>query len=238
MHLLNVLITLFVVALSVTARPLSVIDSYGGDLRPFFQLDDQSRVILKDSYPRWLGDEQAAAPWKSAVEQGTIPNTGIVRSYDFTITRAQIAPDGVERDMFAINGQFPGPLIEANWGDTVEVTVHNGIVDSSEPTSMHWHGLLQRDTPWADGAIGVRSTILCFTLTMLTLLSPGLTMPHRSEQFLHVSIPCRELRHFVLPFALQCSIYGGHLGPNSNLRAVRARLRHRRWTGHAHGLGE
>lgn len=36
------------------------------------------------------------------------PNTGIVRSYDFTITRGLIAPDGYEISTFLINGQFPG----------------------------------------------------------------------------------------------------------------------------------
>lgn len=163
MHFLKRLIVLFAAALSAAARPLSVIDSYGGNLRPFLQLDDNSLVVVKDQYPRWLGDELANAPWELAAGQGNVPNTGIIRRYDFTITRAQIAPDGVERDMFAINGQFPGPLIEANWGDTVEVTVHNDIVGPEEPTSMHWHGLLQRASPWADGAIGVRSR--CSSLT-------------------------------------------------------------------------
>lgn len=159
MHLLEGLVILFAVAHLGAARPLSAIDSYGGDLRPFLQLDGESRVIAQNYYPAWLGDEQANAPWESESEQGNMPSTGIVRRYDFAITRAQIAPDGVERDMFAINGQFPGPLIEANWGDTVEVTVHNNIVDPGEPTSMHWHGLLQRESQWADGAVGVRTIV-------------------------------------------------------------------------------
>lgn len=29
--------------------------------------------------------------------------------------------------MFVINGQFPGPLIEANEGDTIVVNVHNDM---------------------------------------------------------------------------------------------------------------
>ena len=35
------------------------------------------------------------------------------------------APDGYSREMLIINGQFPGPLIEANEGDTIVVNVHN-----------------------------------------------------------------------------------------------------------------
>lgn len=48
------------------------------------------------------------------------PYTGVTRRYDFTIDRIVLAPDGVVRDMIVINGQFPGPTIEANWGDWIE----------------------------------------------------------------------------------------------------------------------
>lgn len=50
-----------------------------------------------------------------------------------------------------INGQYPGPLLEANWGDTFEVTVHNQITGPEEGTTMHWHGLLQKGTQDMDG---------------------------------------------------------------------------------------
>lgn len=55
-----------------------------------------------------------------------------------------------------INGQFPGPAIEANWGDTIQVTVHNQITGPEEGTSLHWHGLLQKATPWYDGVPAVQ----------------------------------------------------------------------------------
>ncbi|MCJ1331635.1 hypothetical protein MMC10_008326 [Thelotrema lepadinum] len=49
-----------------------------------------------------------------------------------------------------------GPLIEANWGDTIQVTVHNQITgDRPEGTGMHWHGFLQKQTPWYDGVPSV-----------------------------------------------------------------------------------
>ena len=44
------------------------------------------------------------------------PNTGMTRHYDFTISEMVIAPDGVEKKGVVVNGQFPGPTIEANWG--------------------------------------------------------------------------------------------------------------------------
>ncbi|KAM0350139.1 hypothetical protein ACHAPU_003303 [Fusarium lateritium] len=81
------------------------------------------------------------------------PNTGVIRRYDFTISRGIIAPDGYELSTILVNGQFPGPLIEANWGDTVQVTVRNELEE--EGVSMHWHGILQKSSPWEDGVPGV-----------------------------------------------------------------------------------
>ena len=45
--------------------------------------------------------------------------------------------------MIVVNGAYPGPTLEANWGDWVEVTVHNQL---EEGTAVHWHGLLQQNT--------------------------------------------------------------------------------------------
>ncbi|KAG5663236.1 hypothetical protein KAF25_001172 [Fusarium avenaceum] len=81
------------------------------------------------------------------------PVTGVIRRYDFRISRGTIAPDGYEVSTILVNGQFPGPLIEANWGDTVQVTVHNDLDD--EGVSLHWHGILQKASPWEDGVPGV-----------------------------------------------------------------------------------
>lgn len=56
--------------------------------------------------------------------------------------------------MIVVNGQFPAPLIEANWGDWVEVTVKNSIQNPPEGTAIHWHALDQKETPWYDGVPG------------------------------------------------------------------------------------
>jgi FtsP/CotA-like multicopper oxidase with cupredoxin domain len=78
-----------------------------------------------------------------------IPNTGVTRHYHWTVTNTTMAPDGVLTPMLVVNNQFPGPLIEANWGDYIEITVQNNL--ETEGTSMHWHGFLQTGTPWYDG---------------------------------------------------------------------------------------
>ncbi|RIB27004.1 extracellular multicopper oxidase [Gigaspora rosea] len=70
-----------------------------------------------------------------------------VKVYNLTITKKNLAPDGFTREMYAINDQFPGPLIEVNKGDTLRLNVYN---DLEEKTSIHSHGMFQRGTPWYD----------------------------------------------------------------------------------------
>ncbi|KYK59001.1 ascorbase and Cu-oxidase [Drechmeria coniospora] len=85
----------------------------------------------------------------------TCPRTGVIRSYDFTVSRGLVAPDGHEKHALLVNGAFPGPLIEANWGDTIQVTVRNNISGPEEGVALHWHGFLQTGKPWQDGVPAV-----------------------------------------------------------------------------------
>jgi FtsP/CotA-like multicopper oxidase with cupredoxin domain len=62
------------------------------------------------------------------------------RHFDLTLTWEKGAPDGVQRDMFKINGQFPGPPLELNEGDDVVVKVKNM---SPYNTTLHYHGKLK-----------------------------------------------------------------------------------------------
>lgn len=82
---------------------------------------------------------------------GTVPQ---VREYDFTIGMALAAPDGFWKPMVLANRQSPGPLIEACTGDTIRVRVTN-MLPNNASTSVHFHGIDQRGSPWADGVAGV-----------------------------------------------------------------------------------
>jgi len=64
-----------------------------------------------------------------------------------------MAPDGVPRLMNVVNGQYPGPTIECNWGDTVVIHVQNNLENNG--TSIHWHGLHQDMNSAMDGVPGV-----------------------------------------------------------------------------------
>ncbi|KAM7259721.1 hypothetical protein ACFE04_015462 [Oxalis oulophora] len=63
------------------------------------------------------------------------------------------SPDCVENSGIGINGQFPGPTIRAKAGDTIVVEVTNKLV--TEGTVIHWHGIRQFGTPWADGTASI-----------------------------------------------------------------------------------
>eukprot|EP00005_Dracoamoeba_jomungandri_P006580 CAMPEP_0174277632 /NCGR_PEP_ID=MMETSP0439-20130205/61037_1 /TAXON_ID=0 /ORGANISM="Stereomyxa ramosa, Strain Chinc5" /LENGTH=891 /DNA_ID=CAMNT_0015369969 /DNA_START=12 /DNA_END=2687 /DNA_ORIENTATION=+ len=61
---------------------------------------------------------------------------------------------GVEHDVITINDSFTGPTIYAKKGQTLEITVYNGL--RSQATSIHWHGILHRNGQnAADGAWGI-----------------------------------------------------------------------------------
>jgi len=65
------------------------------------------------------------------------------------VTNTTMAPDGIERVVLSINGQVPGPVIEANWGDTVVVRLTNKLQNNG--TSFHFHGIRQNHTNLDDG---------------------------------------------------------------------------------------
>ncbi|KAF2201578.1 putative extracellular dihydrogeodin oxidase/laccase [Delitschia confertaspora ATCC 74209] len=80
---------------------------------------------------------------------------GKLREYDFTISQKEIAPDGYKFLGTVINGQYPGPTIEADWGDIIRVTVHNNLTNVHNGTALHWHGIRMLETNWLDGVPGV-----------------------------------------------------------------------------------
>lgn len=73
--------------------------------------------------------------------------------FTWQITSALRSPDGVEKLVYLINGQFPGPTIEARSGDRLVIEVENAMDQSH--TAIHWHGLQMRDANTMDGAVGV-----------------------------------------------------------------------------------
>ncbi|KAG6334761.1 hypothetical protein ID866_4327 [Astraeus odoratus] len=73
------------------------------------------------------------------------------------IANKVVSPDGFNRSAILAGGTFPGPLIQAQKGDTFNINVINSLNDTSmnTTTSVHWHGIFQHRTNWADGADSV-----------------------------------------------------------------------------------
>ncbi|KAI9673316.1 MAG: hypothetical protein M1829_004082 [Trizodia sp. TS-e1964] len=105
---------------------------------------------MPDGTPWGLRTASGSNPYKDC------PDTGTTRKYEFTVKRDKLSPDGYLKDVIVINGQYPGPLIEANWGDWIQVTVHNEIESPAEGLAIHWHGFTQKETPWYDGVPAVQ----------------------------------------------------------------------------------
>lgn len=78
--------------------------------------------------------------------------------FNWNITWVNAAPDGFERPVIGINGQWPCPQIDVDVGDQLIVDVYNGL--GNESTSIHWHGMRQEGSGVMDGAVGVTQCAL------------------------------------------------------------------------------
>jgi iron transport multicopper oxidase len=72
---------------------------------------------------------------------------------DIHIVNQVVAPDGFPRSAALINGVYPAPLIQAQKEDHFAIRVFNELTDATMPleTSIHWHGIAQKQSNWADG---------------------------------------------------------------------------------------
>lgn len=73
--------------------------------------------------------------------------------FTLNLTWANHSPvNGSSRYTILMNGTSPGPALHMNIGDTVNFLVHNNLPFA---TSVHFHGITQLKTPWADGVPGL-----------------------------------------------------------------------------------
>ncbi|KAF8707045.1 hypothetical protein AX14_013719 [Amanita brunnescens Koide BX004] len=81
---------------------------------------------------------------------------------DLHIVNKIISPDGFSRSTVLVGGtaasaSFPAPLIVGTKGGQFRLNVINSLNDTTmlTTTSIHWHGIFQKGTPWDDGPSGV-----------------------------------------------------------------------------------
>lgn len=80
---------------------------------------------------------------------------GITREYFLEVDGdVTLFADGFEKTSGKVfNKQYPGPLIEACWGDELVIHVKNNY--GRNGTTVHWHGIRQLNTNQMDGVNGV-----------------------------------------------------------------------------------
>ncbi|KAK6229076.1 hypothetical protein SCA6_018027 [Theobroma cacao] len=76
------------------------------------------------------------------------PVLGITRHYKFDIKLHNVTRLCNTKSIVSVNGQFPGPRIVAREGDQLLIKVVNHV---SNNISIHWHGIRQLRSGWADG---------------------------------------------------------------------------------------
>ncbi|KAL0535552.1 hypothetical protein IC582_029886 [Cucumis melo] len=72
----------------------------------------------------------------------------VIRRFQFNVEWKKVTRLCHTKQLLTVNGQYPGPTIAVHEGDTVEIKVNNCI---NENTTIHWHGVKQLRTGWADG---------------------------------------------------------------------------------------
>ncbi|KAL3640787.1 hypothetical protein CASFOL_015755 [Castilleja foliolosa] len=76
------------------------------------------------------------------------PSHATTNSYTFVVSDTSYTRLCSSKSILTVNGQFPGPTINATQGDTIFVNVIN---NATESITIHWHGSKQLRYPWSDG---------------------------------------------------------------------------------------
>ena len=82
------------------------------------------------------------------------PVLSAIQTLEWNITYTTANPDGqFERRVIGVNGKWPPPPIELEYGDRLVLKVNNQLGDVV--TGLHTHGLYQNGTNYYDGPVGV-----------------------------------------------------------------------------------
>ncbi|KAJ0770612.1 putative laccase [Helianthus annuus] len=74
--------------------------------------------------------------------------SGVTRHYKFNIRMQNVTRLCQSKSIITVNGKFPGPRIIAREGDRLVIKVVNHVPSN---ISIHWHGIRQLRSGWADG---------------------------------------------------------------------------------------
>jgi len=84
----------------------------------------------------WLVNKKTGERFDINTDYETKSPTGVTREYWLDLTKSDITADGYTfKGATVFNGSFPGPWIQACWGDNVVINVRNSNPDRG--TSIH-----------------------------------------------------------------------------------------------------
>ncbi|XP_050269245.1 laccase-14-like isoform X2 [Quercus robur] len=72
----------------------------------------------------------------------------VVHNYTYILKETNFTRLCSTKSMLTVDGQFPGPVLRVQKGDTAFVTVQN---NGKYGVTIHWHGVKQPRNPWSDG---------------------------------------------------------------------------------------
>ncbi|KAK0733004.1 multicopper oxidase-domain-containing protein [Lasiosphaeria miniovina] len=107
----------------------------------------------------WLRNTKNGDEFNIDTNYENLAPQGVLRKYTLEIVNGSVNADGMnfaEAKLFKLpekEPQYPGPWLQACWGDTVQVTVVNKLPYNG--TSIHWHGIRQNQTMHMDGVNGI-----------------------------------------------------------------------------------
>ncbi|KAH8671284.1 multicopper oxidase-domain-containing protein [Xylariales sp. PMI_506] len=114
----------------------------------------------------WIRNPHAVNPRLSRYDIHTDYETetppGIKREYWLEVyANETVQPDGIEKILGTyFNGTYPGPTLEACWGDELVIHVTNKVPTNG--TTIHWHGVRQLNSNEMDGVNGITQCPISF----------------------------------------------------------------------------
>lgn len=118
------------------------------DSHPHPVVYDETSRGIQHRHKAYVYDTNSTQQW----QREKFPETKLAQDLEWNLTHKYYAPDGVWVSGFFINGQSPGPALVAHEGEWVRIVVNNFL---PVPITIHFHGIDQVYTPWADGVPGV-----------------------------------------------------------------------------------
>ena len=131
-----------------------------------------------------------------------------LKENDTSCTPAFTADGITYRSFVAVNGQMPGPTLIVYVNQILEVNVINGM--QSDATTIHWHGLRMKNTPWMDG---------------MEYLSQNVIKPKSSFRYIFEAYPSGTFwYHSHTSSQRSDGCYGGLIILERNMKDIQAKL--------------